>query len=117
MPQGPPKSDQRISYPAMAGKRSETRSKVSVIGELLGDRPDGPSDEPGIEHGPNGQVAAQELPVRDGRTPRVLSNAVGEKFRLHESWKNQQETSDAFGNQPARDRTKKIANTKVFAPG
>jgi hypothetical protein len=54
--QSPHDSYQAVGNPAMAGKSNETRSKITLISKLRGDRPDGPPDQKGIENAPERQV-------------------------------------------------------------
>ena len=113
---GPPKSYQDIGNPAMPGKSGESRGEVSVIGEFLCDRPDGPPDEQGIEDAPMRQVTSHEFQVRGWRAPGVVNDAPGERLPQHEEGKNQQETREALRKEPARKRPEEVADAEIFAP-
>jgi hypothetical protein len=58
--QSPHDSYQAVGNPVTAGKSNDTRSKITLISKLLGDRSDGPPDQKGIESAPERQVSPGE---------------------------------------------------------
>jgi hypothetical protein len=62
MLQSPHDSYRAVGRPATAEKSNETRSKITLISKLLGERSDGPPDQKGIEkiEKPTGERVAQK---------------------------------------------------------
>lgn len=117
MLQGPHDSYQAVRNPAIARKSGEARGQITLIGKLLRDRPDRPPDQEGIENAPERQVSTPGFSWGHRRIPGVIEEPTGERAAEKEERKDQQETGYAFGNEPARQRPKKIADAKLFAPG
>ena len=117
MLQSPHDSYQAVGNPAIAGKSNETRSKIALISKLLGDRPDGPPGQKGIENAPEGQVSTSRFSRRHWRLLGVIEEPTGERAAEKEERKNQHEARDALRHGPARQKPEEIANAKVVAPG
>jgi hypothetical protein len=115
MLQSPHDSYQAVGNPAIAGKSNETRSKIALISKLLGDRPDGPPGQKGIENAPEGQVSTPRFSRRHWRLLGVIEEPTGERAAEKEERKNQHEARDALLGTGQRGKSSRRSRMRRFS--
>jgi hypothetical protein len=98
--QRPHDSHQTIRKPAMAGKSGEARGNVSLIGELLGGRPDGPPDQRGLENAPERQVSAPRFSQGHWRLPGMIEEPTDERPPRRKNGKMSTKQAMPLGTSP-----------------